>query len=134
MPEKNKLKSIVVFENEPVRRVWDEKEEKWYFSVADVVGILTGSINPGAYWRKLKERLKKEGNESVTKCHSLKLLAKDGKMRLFDMADAETLFRLIQSIPSSKAEPFKLWLAKVGFERLKETADPEIAVNRAREN
>jgi len=134
MPEKNKFKSVVIFENEPVRRVWDEKEERWYFSVVDVVGILTSSSNHAAYWRKLKERLKKEGNESVTKCHSLKLLAKDGKMRFFYMADAETLFRLIQSIPSPKAEPFKLWLARVGYERMQETVNPELAVNRAREN
>jgi len=111
-----------------------KKEERWYFSVVDVVGILTSSSNHAAYWRKLKERLKKEGNESVTKCHSLKLLAKDGKMRFFYMADAETLFRLIQSIPSPKAEPFKLWLARVGYERMQETVNPELAVNRAREN
>jgi hypothetical protein len=131
---KNNNKTIIVFENEPVRRVWSDKDEKWYFSVVDVIGVLTESVDTNAYWRKLKERLKAEGNESVTKCHGLKMVAKDGKMRLTDMADTETLFRLIQSIPSPKAEPFKLWLAKVGYERLKETVDPEIALNRAREN
>jgi hypothetical protein len=124
--------SIIIFENEPVRRIWSEKEEKWYFSIMDTIKILTDSIDPGAYWRKLKERLKKEGSESVTKCHSLKLLAKDGKMRLFDMADVEILFRLIQSIPSPKAEPFKLWLARVGYERMQEINDPEKALNRSR--
>lgn len=130
---KNKqIKSIAVFEHEPVRRVWDAEKENWYFSVVDVIKILTQSVDSGAYWRKLKERLKTEGNESVTKCHGLKMLAKDGKMRIIDVADTETLFRLIQSIPSPKAEPFKLWLARVGYERLKETVDPEIAVNRAR--
>jgi len=130
----NTKKSIAIFENEPVRRIWLEREEKWMFSIIDVIKILTDSLDSSAYWRKLKERLKKEGNESVTKCHGLKLMAKDGKMRIFDMADAENLFRLIQSIPSPKAEPFKLWLARVGYERLKETVDPEIGVNRAREN
>ncbi|MFA5754384.1 MAG: Bro-N domain-containing protein [Patescibacteria group bacterium] len=128
----NFKKTIAIFENEPVRRVWLKEEEKWMFSVVDVIKILTDSINPGAYWRKLKERLKIEGNESVTKCHGLKLEARDGKMRIFDMFDTETLFRLIQSIPSPKAEPFKLWLAKVGYERVQEIADPEKALNRSR--
>jgi len=104
----------------------------WYFSVSDVIAILTKSVDPVAYWRKLKERLLKEGgNETVTKCHGLKMLAPDNKMRLTDAADTETLLRLIQSIPSPNAEPFKLWLAKVGYKRLEETADPEIAINRA---
>jgi len=132
MPDTNNKKSIAIFDNEPVRRVWLEKEEKWMFSVVDVIKVLTDSIDPSAYWRKLKERLKNEGNESVTKCHGLKLKARDGKMRVFDMFDTETLFRLIQSIPSPKAEPFKLWLAKVGYERVQEIADPEKALNRSR--
>lgn len=130
----NTNKSILIFDNDPIRRIWSENNEKWYFCIIDIVGILTESVDSGAYWRKLKERLKKEGNESVTKCHSFKLMAKDSKMREFDMADVEVLLRLIQSIPSPKAEPFKLWLAKVGYERLKETIDPEIAVDRARGN
>ncbi|OIO50582.1 MAG: hypothetical protein AUJ36_00025 [Parcubacteria group bacterium CG1_02_41_26] len=135
MAKNKKIKSIAVFENEPVRRVWDAKKEKWFFSVVDVVRILTESVDAGAYWRKLKERLLKEGgNETVTKCHGLKMIAPDGKMRLTDVADTETMFRLIQSIPSPKAEPFKLWLAKVGYERLQETANPELAVNRARKH
>jgi len=116
MARDKQIKSIAVFENEPVRRVWDAEKEKWYFSVVDVIRILTESVDSGAYWRKLKERLKTEGNESVTKCHGLKMLAKDGKMRTIDTADTETMFRLIQSIPSSKAEPFKLWLARVRAE------------------
>ena len=117
MKEKNKL--IVLFDTKPVRRSWNEKEEKWYFSVVDVIAILTGSHNPQVYWRVLKKRLlEQEGAaETVTKCNGLKMPAPDGKMRLTDVADTETLFRLIQSIPSPKAEPFKLWLAKVGYER-----------------
>jgi DNA-damage-inducible protein D len=125
---------IVVFADQPVRRAWDKGREKWYFSVVDIIGILTESVDPAVYWRKLKERLKIEGNESVTNCHGLKMMAKDGKMRLTDVADVETVLRLIQSIPSPKAEPFKLWLARVGYERMKETIDPELAVNRARKN
>ncbi len=130
-------KSIILFEVEPVRRSWSEKEEKWYFSVVDVVRVLTEQADfqtARKYWNKLKERLRLEGSQTVTNCHQLKLQAEDGKMRLTDVADAEVLFRLIQSIPSPKAEPFKLWLAKVGYERLKETVDPEGAVNRARKN
>ena len=104
----------------------------WYFSVSDIVTVLTNSIDPLAYWRKLKERLLKEGgNETVTKCHALKMIAADGKMRLTDVADTEVMLRIIQSIPSPNAEPFKLWLAQVGYERLEETADPELAINRA---
>ena len=108
-------------------------KEKWYFSIVDVIAILTESVNPAAYWRKLKERLKKEGNETVTNCHGLKMLATDGKMRMTDVADTEQLLRLIQSIPSPKAEPFKIWLAKVGYERIEETEDPELAFDRAME-
>lgn len=134
MPDKklSKEKSIILFEEAPVRRVWLEKEEKWYFSVVDVIRILTDSVDSQAYWRKLKERLKKEGNETVTNCHGLKMMAPDGKMRLTDVADTEQLFRLIQSIPSSKAEPFKRWLAKVGYERIQEIEDPELATERTR--
>lgn len=122
----------VLFEGKQVRRVWDEEGELWYFSVSDIIAVLTGSVDPVVYWRKLKERLLKEGgNETVTKCHGLKMLAPDGKMRMTDAADTETMLRLIQSIPSPNAEPFKLWLARVGYERLEETADPELAINRA---
>ncbi len=130
-------KSIILFETEPVRREWSEKEERWYFSIVDVVRVLTEQTNfqtARKYWNKLKERLKIEGNQTVTNCHQLKLLAEDGKMRLTDVADVEILLRIIQSIPSPKAEPFKIWLAKVGYERLKETIDPEGAVIRARNN
>lgn len=124
-------KSIRLFQNSKVRVLWDEREEKWYFSIADVAGILSESVDPQAYWRKLKERLKVEGNETVTNCHALKLRSPDGKMRLTDVADTEQILRLIQSIPSKKAEPFKLWLAKVGNERIDETHDPELAFERA---
>jgi hypothetical protein len=104
----------------------------WYFAVSDIIAVLTKSTDPVAYWRKLKERLLKEGgNETVTKCHALKMMAPDGKMRLIDVADTETMLRLIQSIPSPNAEPFKLWLARIGYERLEETADPELAIDRA---
>ena len=128
---KNEVK---LFEQQKVRTHWDEKEEKWYFSISDVIAILTESIEPLAYWRKLKERLKKEGNETVTKCHGLKMQAADGKMRMTDVADTEQLLRLIQSIPSPKAEPFKQWLAKVGYERMQEISNPEQSLDRAREN
>ena len=134
MNKKNQQKSIVIFEHEPVRRIWVEKEEQWYFSIIDVIGVLTGSIDPPAYWRKLKQRLGEEGNQTVTNCHAFKMLAPDNKMRQTDCFSTENLLRLVQSIPSPKAEPFKLWLARVGYERLKETADPGIAVNRARDN
>lgn len=123
---------IALFEGKSIRRHWDNEKELWYFSVSDVIAVLTKSIDPVVYWRKLKERLLKEGgNETVTKCHGLKMIAPDGKMRLTDVADTETMLRLIQSIPSPNAEPFKLWLARVGYERLEETADPEIAIHRA---
>lgn len=132
MQKKPKVKSIIIFNQQKIRRHWDDDKELWYFSVVDVVAVLTGSVDPFAYWRKLKQRLKNEGgNETVTKCHALKMLAADGKMRLTDTADTQTMLRLIQSIPSPNAEPFKLWLAQVGYERLEETADPEIAINRA---
>src|SRR4030066_2549037 len=129
--EKTTKTKIAIFEEKKIRRHWDGKAEKWYFSVADVVGALSDSVDPLAYWRKLKERLKQEGSETVTKCHGLKMLAADGKMRLTDAADTETMLRIIQSIPSPKAEPFKLWLARVGYERIEETEDPEIAFFRA---
>ena len=128
-----KENAIKLFNNRKVRVDWDDNEERWYFSIVDVVAILSESINPQAYWRKLKERLKKEGNETVTNCHALKMNAQDGKMRLTDVADTEQLLRLIQSIPSPKAEPFKMWLAKVGYERIEETEDPELSFERAME-
>lgn len=134
MDKESSDKLIVNFEDAPVRRVWVEKEEKWYFSVVDIVSILSGSVDGRKYWNKLKERLNKEGSEVVTKCHQLKMRAEDGKMRETDAADTQVMLRLIQSIPSPKAEPFKLWLAKVGYERLQETVNPEMAVNRARKH
>src|SRR3989339_622182 len=124
---------LAVFKGRQIRRQWDNKQEKWYFSVIDIVEVLTDSPNPRSYWKVLKFRLKKEGSEVVTKCNQLKLPAPDGKMRPTDTADTETLFRLIQSIPSPKAEPFKRWLAKVGYERIEELNDPEKALNRSRE-
>ena len=130
MKNKNEIK---IFEDKKVRSLWDEENEKWQISIIDVVAVLTESIDPNAYWRKLKQRLKEEGNETVTNCHGLKMLAPDGKMRLTDVADTEQLFRLIQSIPSPKAEPFKLWLAKVAAERLDEMQDPELSIDRALE-
>ncbi|MCH9661930.1 MAG: Bro-N domain-containing protein [Bacteroidetes bacterium] len=126
-----KESEIKIFENKKVRTLWDAEQEKWYFSIVDVIAVLTESVAPNAYWRKLKQRLKEEGNETVTKCHSLKMPAPDGKMRLTDVADTEELFRLIQSIPSPKAEPFKLWLAQVASERLEEMQDPELSIDRA---
>lgn len=122
--------AIQLFEERKVRTVWDDEAGKWYISIVDVVGVLTESTDPSAYWRKLKQRLKAEGNETVTNCHGLKMLALDGKMRLTDVADTEQLFRLVQSIPSPKAEPFKLWLAALGRERLEEIDDPEIGIDR----
>ena len=125
--------AIQLFEKKQVRSLWNETEEKWYISIVDVISILTESIDAAAYWRKLKQRLKEEGNETVTKCHGLKMLAADGKMRITDVADTEQLFRLVQSIPSPKAEPFKLWLAKVAAERLDEMQDPELSIDRSLE-
>ena len=128
-----KLNAIQLFEDKKVRTVWDAEQEKWFISIIDVIEILTESINPNAYWRKLKQRLKEEGNETVTNCHGLKMIAPDGKMRLTDVADTEQLFRLIQSVPSPKAEPFKLWLAQIAAERLVEMQDPELTIDRALE-
>lgn len=127
------MNDIKLFENRQVRSLWDAKQEKWYISIIDVVAILTESVAPNSYWRKLKQRLKEEGNETVTNCHGLKMLAPDGKMRLTDVADTEQIFRLIQSIPSPKAEPFKLWLAQIGRERIDELQDPELTIDRAME-
>lgn len=127
----NKKQSIQLFEGKKVRTFWDEKQEKWYFSIVDAIAILTDSIDPAAYWRKLKQRLKQEGNETVTNCHGLKMRAADGKMRLTDVADTEQLFRLIQSVPSQKAEPFKLWIAQVARERLDQMQDPELSIEQA---
>ena len=124
---------IQLFENQRIRTAWDEEKEEWYFSIVDVVGVLTDSVDPTAYWRKLKQRLKAESNETVTNCHGLKMTAHDGKKRLTDVADTEQLLRIIQSIPSPKAEPFKLWLAQVGRERIEETIDPELTIERALE-
>ena len=122
---------IAIFQGKRIRRHWDDKKELWFFSVVDVISVLTYSKNPRKYWNKLAERLRKEGSKSVTKCHQLKMQAADGKYYLTDAADTEVMLRIIQSIPSPNAEPFKLWLAQVGYERLEETADPELAINRA---
>ena len=122
---------IQLFEDKRIRTAWDEEKEEWYFSIVDVVSVLTDSADPAAYWRKLKQRLKAEGNETVTNCHGLKMTAADGKKRLTDVADTEQLLRIIQAIPSPKAEPFKLWLAQVGRERIEETIDPELTIERA---
>ncbi|MBU4369625.1 hypothetical protein KKH59_01950 [Patescibacteria group bacterium] len=130
-------KQITIFEGKKIRRLWDEKKEKWYFSVVDIIQILIQQADyqtARKYWNKLKERLRKEGNESVSNCHQLKFKAADGKFYLTDAADVETILRLIQSVPSPKAEPIKLWLAKVGYERMQETVDPEKSINRGRMN
>ncbi|PIP77119.1 MAG: hypothetical protein COZ80_06775 [Ignavibacteria bacterium CG_4_8_14_3_um_filter_37_9] len=129
----NKETSIKLFDSKQIRSAWNGDEEKWYFSIGDVIGVLTESVDALAYWRKLKQRLKAEGNETVTDCHGLKMQAADGKMRLTDVADTEQLFRLIQSVPSPKAEPFKLWLARVGRERIDEIEDPEKGIDRLME-
>ena len=123
--------AIQLFEERKVRTVWDDETEKWYFAIVDVVAILTESADAAAYWRKLKQRLKAEGNETVTICHGLKMLAADGKMRLTDVADTTQLFRLIQSIPSPKAEPFKQWMAQVASDRLDQMQDPEMSIEQA---
>ena len=125
------MDEIKLYENKQIRSVWDDEKEEWYFSVVDVVGVLTESENPQVYWRVLKKRLKEEGNESVTNCNALKMKAADGKMRLTDVSDMQGIFRIIQSIPSPKAEPFKLWLAEVGKERIDEIIDPELTIDRA---
>jgi len=132
-----KQAKLTIFEGQKIRRLWDEEKELWYFSVIDIVAILTAQTNYNrakTYWTTLKNRLKNEGSEVVTNCDRLKMLAQDGKMRATDVANVETLLRLIQSIPSKKAEPIKLWLAKVGYERIQETADPEKSINRGRMN
>ena len=122
---------IKLFEGRQIRSAWDNEKEEWYFSIIDIVGVLTDSKDPGAYWRKLKQRLKEEGNEVVTICHTLKMQAADGKMRETDVADMQGIFRIIQSVPSPKAEPFKMWLAEVGKERIDEIIDPEVTIDRA---
>lgn len=128
-----KESAIKLFEQNQVRSLWNEEEEQWYFSIVDVVGILSDSPNPNNYWKVLKSRLKKEGSQLVTDCNQLKMLSSDGKYYKTDVADTEQLFRLIQSVPSPNAEPFKLWLAKVGSERLDEIADPEKGIDRLME-
>lgn len=128
MQENNKIQ---LFEDQPIRTAWDEEQEEWYFAVVDVVKVLTVSKDPVAYWRKLKQRLKDEGSQSVTNCHGLKLKAADGKRRLTDVANTEQLLRIIQSIPSKKAEPFKMWLAQIGRDRIEEIIDPELTIERA---
>ena len=127
------MNEIKLYENKEIRSVWDEEKEEWYFSVVDVVAVFTESKDPQVYWRVLKKRLKDEGNETVTNCNALKMKAADGKMRLTDVADMQGIFRIIQSIPSPKAEPFKLWLAEVGKERIDEIIDPELTIDRALE-
>ncbi|MEZ5198676.1 MAG: Bro-N domain-containing protein [Bacteroidales bacterium] len=129
----SKQTDIKIFEDKKVRTLWDAENEKWYLSIVDVIAVLTDSPNPQVYWRVLKKTLKDEGNETVTNCNALKMPASDGKMRLTDVADTEQLFRLIQSIPSPKAEPFKQWLAQVAAERLDEMQDPELSIDRALE-
>lgn len=126
--------TIQLFENKQIRSIWDSEKEEWYFAIVDVIAVLTDSVDTAAYWRKLKQRLKAEGNETVTNCHAFKLPAADGKMRLTDVANMAQLFRLIQSIPSKKAEPFKLWLAQVGSDILDESIDPELSIERAVQN
>lgn len=130
--KENKLETITnLFENNTIRSIWDSEKEEYYFSVVDVIGALTDSEDPSHYWRTLKSRMIKEGNETITNCDTLKLKAKDGKMRNTDMLDTKGIFRLIESVPSPKAEPFKIWLASIGSERIDEVFDPEIAINRA---
>ena len=126
-----KKQEIQIFENKKVRTAWDSETEQWYFSIVDIVAILTESVNPQADWRKLKQRLKNEGNETVTTCHALKMISADGKMRLTDVANQEQMFRLIQSIPSPKAEPFKIWMAQVASQRLDQMQDPELSIEQA---
>lgn len=127
------MSNIKLFEAKQIRSIWDEQAQRWFFAVVDVVSVLSESQNPQVYWRVLKKRLLAEGNESVTNCNALKMTAADGKQRLTDVADTEQLLRLIQSIPSPKAEPFKRWLARVGYERLEEIENPELAAKRMRE-
>jgi len=129
----SKQTEIKIFDDKQVRTFWDSEQEKWFVAIVDVIALLTESPNPQVYWRVMKKRLLDEGNETVTKCNGLKMLAADGKMRMTDVADTEQLFRLIQSIPSPKAEPFKLWLSQVAAERLDEMQDPELSIDRALE-
>ncbi len=126
-----KKEALQLFEQKKVRTIWDDQEEKWYFSIVDVCGVLTDSPNPRNYWKVLKHRLAKEGNETVTNCNQLKLQAEDGKKRLTDVADTKQLFRIIQSIPSPKAEPFKQWMAQVASQRLNQMQDPELSIDQA---
>ena len=126
-----KKNSIKLFGDDKIRAIWDDEQEKWYFSIVDVIAVLTESPNPQTYWRVLKKRLKDEGNETVTNCNALKMRAADGKMRLTDVADTEQLLRIIQSVSSPKAEPFKMWLAKVGADRLDQMQDPELSIQQA---
>ena len=128
--QNNSNESLQLFEDQAIRTAWDEDKEEWYFSIVDVIAILTESPNPQTYWRVLKKRLKDEGNETVTNCNGLKLKAADGKRRLTDVANTEQLLRIIQSVPSKKAEPFKMWLAEVGREHIEETLDPELIAER----
>lgn len=126
-----KKNSIKLFGDDKIRAIWGDEQEKWYFSIVDVIAVLTESPNPQTYWRVLKKRLKDEGNETVTNCNALKMRAADGKMRLTDVADTEQLLRIIQSVPSPKAEPFKMWLAKVGADKLDQMQDPELSIQQA---
>lgn len=134
MRESNMYLLNKLFEGKDIRMVWNKDEEKYYISVVDVISVLTDSENPQVYWRVIKKRLKDEGNETVTKCNGLKLKSKDGKYRLTDVADVEGIFRIIESIPSKKAEPVKMWLARLGKERINETIDPSISIQRAIDN
>lgn len=127
------MSAIILFEEKQVRRAWDNDLQKWFFAIVDVVAVLTDSTNPQVYWRVLKKRLTDEGSQTVTNCNALKLTAPDGKQRLTDVADTQQLLRIIQSVPSPKAEPFKLWLARVGYERLEEIENPELAARRMRQ-
>lgn len=127
------MDNIQLFENKKIRTAWNEDKQEWYFAVVDVIAVLTESPHPQNYWRVMKSRLKSEGNESITNCNALKMTAADGKKRMTDVADTEQLLRIIQSIPSPKAEPFKMWLAQVGKERIDETIDPELTIDRALE-
>jgi hypothetical protein len=129
----NKKTAIKIFEQKQIRSLWDDENEKWFFSIVDVIGVLTESHNPNNYWKVLKHRLSKEGSQLVTNCNQLKLQSTDGKYYKTDVADTEQLFRLIQSVPSPKAEPFKMWLAKTGRERIDEIEDPEIGIDRLME-
>ncbi len=128
------MKDIKIFESTKIRSSWNNEQEKWYFAIVDIIAVLSDSNNPQVYWRVLKKRLLAEGNETVTNCNALKMEAPDGKLRLTDVADTEQVFRLIQSIPSPKAEPFKMWLAKIGYERIEDSQDPEKSIDRAMEN